>query len=527
MASSTIIAVVCAIGVPAVIAIVAVSYFWNRQQRKMRREMAREAKNSEFGSNSSDLDLDNIIEEEDTTESGPSGLNRSSDSSSTTEIDLERQSDGGKFQRSGTKNTKHGNPARSRSRMYGQPRIKGLRIVPRIPNSQEGGDTTSSSGSTSYGPHKLGSRSNTEQGSSSTDANGKITESYNRQNSTRADRERNFINYYESVIPILPTAAEASTSSSTASSSNLLDAKNKQTGLDRPLVPGSHDRSASSLSGQRSLLSVQSEYRRQLNQTDSSSFPKAAQTMATATASQINLLNNYPVRNGTKLSSSPVSRSNSSFNIANTGTRDARRFVTSSQRLISPHGGSRNNSSQSLGAEHQTPKSYSENSQHSSSTSGKRPQIATYEHPVPETSDYESSPESRDPVTPQKPLATHQDTVMHTDDSHPAKRVVDLPRAVGFDQSGIENSPGDREHRGRQEQNLEAESSARRSHISPFETPMRKSQFMAADDDADDNVSDSSSFSYREPRSAAIDSDQFSNYSSNKRAWLQSVKQGL
>lgn len=117
------------------IAMVAVLYFWNKQQRKMKREMAREAKSSEFGSNSSDLDLDNIIEE-DSTGRGPSGLNRSSDSSSTTETDLERQADGANFKRSGTRATRGGKPARSTSRMYGQPRIKGLRIIPRIPNSE-------------------------------------------------------------------------------------------------------------------------------------------------------------------------------------------------------------------------------------------------------------------------------------------------------------------------------------------------------------------------------------------------------
>ncbi len=525
------------------IAMVAVLYFWNKQQRKMKREMAREAKSSEFGSNSSDLDLDNIIEE-DSTGRGPSGLNRSSDSSSTTETDLERQADGANFKRSGTRATRGGKPARSTSRMYGQPRIKGLRIIPRIPNS-EGGDTTSSSGSTSYGAHKLGSRSNTEPGSDSNDTNGRHGEYYNRQNSTRADRERNFINYYESVIPILPTAAEQSPASSATSSSNLIDGKNKQAGLDRPLVPGVHDTSATSLSGQRSLHSMQSEYRRQLNRTDSFSFPKAAQSMATATASQINLMNNYPTRNGGKTSSSAVSRSSSSCNIASANNKDRKRLLTSSQKLISPHGDSRRSSHHSLEDGHHTPNSYSENSQQSSSTTGKKQKIVAREEVVADTSDYDSSsPDSRNIVTPPKPRTTHREIRIRADRLpgdieaiKEAKAIGFGAKAVGFEETGDIADIKLSAQKGRSEQNTQVSSPVRRTHLSPFETPLRKSQYIAAgdddeddddDDDDDDNIeSDSSSFSYREPRRASIDSDQFSNYSSNKRAWLQSVKQGL
>ncbi|VEU19956.1 DEKNAAC100668 [Brettanomyces naardenensis] len=510
MANTTSIAVGCAVGVPAVIVLSILFVLWNRQQRRMRKELASEAKSPQFADNECDLDLDDIIEDGSVASASHSEVipHIEESSPSTLDQDLEKQK----------VSKKSHSKSSEKDRAYrNKPRIMGLRIVPRAQFIEE-----SSSSSTSNGHGKTNSQTLVEQGSSSTEHNLTLnSNSANNVLSTPTKRnkhpqpQQSFINYYESVIPILPTA-QGSLASSVSSSTNDLHGeegttiKNNNTGvaedsLVQPAMPMSHENSKSSLSGHnKSLMSLQNDYIRKLNETDSSSFPKAAQTLVTATASQINLINNYPGhRSGV---GSHPSRSNSSYSLSNQNVSSPMKY----SRLYPSHSSLGiyyvgKDSDQSLLPNQRTDSesSVSENEHLSQANPSPPPRVPDKETVEKEEEEEEEQIEDR--------------SVAHKIPHSSSPKMEAVEEGDDGRRSWVETS----------ETYYQTPQLPERELKSPFDTPPRQSQYMSPGDpdEEDEEYSFVGTGHGRDLTSPHNDADEeFSNYAANKREWIQSVK---
>lgn len=293
---STAIAVGCAVGIPAGLVLLVLFFLWRRQQKHLKAELATDAENPAFRDANMDLDLDNIIEDDDEVSSNKSDNAHDIHKSPVSSDDFEKKY---------PKKNRRRNPYRKTSR------VMGLRVVPRsqLPREETSSSSTShaleqGSSSTAGNPGSNGSSAallGTHTPSGPNTPIGIPSGTFNADpravglmHSRGTSNQQTFIDYYESVIPILPEA-QASMVSSPASSRPDLDQASDLAPPDSAngfigSAPGSTAGSDAGL--HRSQMSLQTEYIRQLNKSDQPSFP--SRDVINLSPSQINLNNNYP-----------------------------------------------------------------------------------------------------------------------------------------------------------------------------------------------------------------------------------------
>ncbi|QPG76402.1 hypothetical protein FOA43_003791 [Brettanomyces nanus] len=533
----------------------------------MKREMAKEAKSPEFANNECDLDFDDMIEDDSQMsrsidevvdlESGENNVNDDSPSvGSSLGADL-----GAKHVKA--KKNKHSSGHKNSGLNFIKPRIKGLRIIPRAQFLEE------SSGTSNSGHGKTNSQSLMEQGSSSTDH--KITNNANMNggmddvhtdstNGVTAHNkyshgQQNFINYYESVIPILPSA-QASMPPSVSSSminSYSKDGENvlgvTEHPVERHRLLGSHENSKSSLSEAKSQLSLQNEYIRQLNRADSTSFPMTGPSTVTATASQMNLINNYPAHRPGG-SSVQTSRSNSSYNIAAGISVNNVRSPSSGHIFHMSHsslGGGKESSQQALLSRQKESESSNSSNEDSFMPQSKTPssQLGQKSLLTQVTPSREDSSNNDDGDNDDEDGNDDDDEDDNDDDDEDENDDDDDDNDHeddDDDNDDDDNEDSKHERVGRKwtdtsETYSQTEKAGSEPKVltSPFDTPPRQSQYMSPINGDEDNYEDGDDTydivqsghdrDLTSPYRIHDEADEeFSNYSANKKAWLDSMK---
>lgn len=387
MGTSTGVTVGCAVGIPIGIVFIIVLIFWIRANKKYKKELEHDEEIDGFKfDNNNDLDLDDIIDtttnsnglhnnnnnnnsssnntgsaktifitpntnnnNSNQTDSDKSNSHIPNNTSTTTNNVNSSSSDGNNsFNYDIENNTVSNNNNITNNNTYIKPKrnntfkkpskIMGLKLQKNDPNNNQ-----STSPSYQNSTNILNSVNNSSIFNSLDNTNN------NNNNTNNGNTPFEYKNFYESVIPILPSSSTLTSSqqlnsdllpklqnSNNNSSSNFLqqpfsttNSTPKSMKMDQYFnnTPSQNDESPPITDSRNPHLSIQQQqqqdYIRQLHKNDSSSFPITTQTLAIASPSKINLINNYPkiISPGGSFSGLPspsnVSRSGSSLNLLN------------------------------------------------------------------------------------------------------------------------------------------------------------------------------------------------------------------
>ncbi|GMG23531.1 unnamed protein product [Ambrosiozyma monospora] len=315
--ADTDVAVGCAVGIPCGIVLIVMLALWFRQKLRYKREVAAETDRDKEINN--DLDLDDVIDANTIRDN-----KKKHESNDSWKIDVENQT-----QTAGETSSSSGDTDEKLvNKTYlirKQSKIMGLKIVPNTPGAVGGATNGSSSVSNdSKGslqqpqyPHNRQSRTSKMYDPNYSGSNQNLAETSITVPTSSTAQRQNYMNYYESVIPVLPSASGSTHSilnGNTAASNAGTDTESKVSDIP-------------TRKSQNSLLG--GDYVQQLRANDSSSFPRTTQTLVPASPSQINLMNNYSA-------SASTSRNGSSLNLYNAGGNAAGAGASNLQNVRKP-----------------------------------------------------------------------------------------------------------------------------------------------------------------------------------------------
>ncbi|GME78854.1 unnamed protein product [Ambrosiozyma monospora] len=299
--ADTDVAVGCAVGIPCGIVLIVMFALWQRQKMRYKREVAAETERDREINN--DLDLDDVVDAN--TIRDKKDKHASTDS---WKVDVEKQTQTTTGETSSSSGDTDEKLVNKTYLIRKQSKIMGLKIVPKTPGAPNGSYSVSNDSKGSLqqpqNPHNRQSRTSKMYDPNYSGSNQNLTDTSITVPTSSTAQRQNYMSYYESVIPVLPSASGSTHSilnGNTAASNAGTDTESKVSDIP-------------TRKSQNSLLG--GDYVQQLRANDSSSFPRTTQTLVPASPSQINLMNNYSA-------SASNSRNGSSLNLYNAGANAA------------------------------------------------------------------------------------------------------------------------------------------------------------------------------------------------------------